>query len=355
MVLSLQHREIAPHLHFNNPSPYIPWAELPVVIPTEPIAWSEINGTRIGGVSSFGVSGTNAHAVLEQAPAPARTRPQVERPHHIVSVSAQSESALKAAAGRLAAALDEYGEADLADLAYTLNTGRALLPVRAVFTASTLFETREKLASIAQQQSAEGVVTASVSPGARPRVAFLFTGQGSQYIGMARILHETSPLFRQVLNDCASELDPLLPAPLLSILYPADNAISLLDQTGFAQPALFAVEYALAMLWRQWGIEPTVVLGHSVGEVVAACVAGVLSLPDALRLIVARGRLMQSLPPGGGMRAVFASPDRVEPWLAGAKGEFEIAAFNGPEHIVLSGRLAALDRLGQARFEGRGH
>ncbi len=165
---------------------------------------------------------------------------------------------------------------------------------------------------------------------------------------MARTLYDTSPLFRQVLNDCASQLDPLLPAPLLTTLYPINDANSPLDQTGFAQPALFAVEYALAMLWRQWGVEPTVVLGHSVGEVVAACVAGVLSLPDALKLIAARGRLMQSLPPGGGMRAVFASLDQIEPQLAGAKGDVAIAAFNGPEHVVLSGRLALLDQLGQA-------
>jgi acyl transferase domain-containing protein/NADPH:quinone reductase-like Zn-dependent oxidoreductase len=348
VVLSLQHHEIAPHLHFKSPSPHIAWGDLPVVIPTEPIAWPEINGTRIGGISSFGVSGTNAHAVIEQAPTPARPSPQAERSHHIVTVSARSESGLTAAAARLAAALDGYGDADHADIAYTLNTGRALLPVRAAFTASTLSETREKLASVAQQQPAAGVSTGSVSLGARPRVAFLFTGQGSQYIGMARTLYDTSPQFRQGLNDCASELDPLLPAPLLSTLYPVDNANSPLDQTGFAQPALFAVEYALAMLWRQWGIEPTVVLGHSVGEVVAACVAGALSLPDALKLIAARGRLMQSLPSGGGMRAVFASLDRIEPWLAGAKDEVAIAALNGPEHVVLAGRLALLDQLGQA-------
>ena len=183
-----------------------------------------------------------------------------------------------------------YGREDgeLGDIAYTLNTGRALFPIRAAFSARTIVEAREKLASIAQKNPERGVLIARVPAGARPRVAFLFTGQGAQYAGMARSLYETSPVFRQALDECAAELDQLLPMPLLSVLYPAPGTTSPIDQTGFAQPAIVAVEYALAMLWKSWGVEPAVVLGHSVGEVVAACVAGVLSLQthSSLSLLV---------------------------------------------------------------------
>ena len=164
---------------------------------------------------------------------------------------------------------------------------------------------------------------------------------------MARSLYETSPVFRQALDECAAELDQLLPMSLLSVIYPVPGTTSPIDQTGFAQPALFAIEYALATLWKSWGVEPAVVLGHSVGEVVAACVAGVLSLSDALKLIAARGRLMQSCPPGGAMLAVFATRDRVEKLLATHNGG-EIAAINGSNHIVLSGRKAALDAIALA-------
>ncbi len=351
VALSLQHHEIAPHLHFNNPSPHIPWDELPFVVPTKATPWPEIGGTRVGGVSSFGFSGTNVHVVLEQAPPVAIPTEGPERPLHLIALSAQREAALSVVAERLANALDAYNDSDLGDIAYTLNTGRALLPERAAFLARTIDDARQKLTSIAEGQRAPGVVAGRISPAARPRVAFLFTGQGSQYVGMARVLYETSPTFRKTLEECAAGLDPLLPVPLLRVLYPAAEKASPIDQTGFAQPALFAIEYALAMLWRRWGVEPSVVLGHSVGEVTAACVAGILSLPDALKLIAARGRLMQSLPPGGGMRAVFAPCGRVQQVLA--HGTLEIAAINGPEHVVLSGPLEALDGIGAA-FDAEG-
>ena len=345
LVLSLQHQEIAPSLHFNNPNPHIPWDELPVVVPTKATPWPEIGGTRVGGVSSFGFSGTNAHVVVEQAPSVLAPEASLQRPLHLLTLSAQSDGALSTAADRIAAVLHGRDDSELGDIAYTLNTGRALFPIRAAFSARTIVEAREKLASIAQKKPKQEVLNARVPVGARPRVAFLFTGQGAQYAGMARSLYETSPVFRQALDECAAELDQLLPMSLLSVIYPVPGTTSPIDQTGFAQPALFAIEYALATLWKSWGVEPAVVLGHSVGEVVAACVAGVLSLPDALKLIAARGRLMQSCPPGGAMLAVFATRDRVEKLLATHNGG-EIAAINGSNHIVLSGRKVALDAIG---------
>jgi acyl transferase domain-containing protein len=347
LVLSLQHQEIAPSLHFNNPNPHIPWDELPVVVPTKATPWPEIGGTRVGGVSSFGFSGTNAHVVVEQAPSVLAPEASLQRPLHLLTLSAQSDGALSTAADRIAAVLHGRDDSELGDIAYTLNTGRALFPIRAAFSARTIVEAREKLASIAQKKPKQEVLNARVPVGARPRVAFLFTGQGAQYAGMARSLYETSPVFRQALDECAAELDQLLPMSLLSVIYPVPGTISPIDQTGFAQPALFAIEYALATLWKSWGVEPAVVLGHSVGEVVAACVAGVFSLSDALKLIAARGRLMQSCPPGGAMLAVFATRDRVEKLLATHNGG-EIAAINGSNHIVLSGRKAALDAMALA-------
>ena len=345
LVLSLHHEQIAANLHFKNPNPHIPWDDLPFVVPTKAVPWPEIGGTRIGGVSSFGFSGTNVHAVVEQAPA---TVPKVtvQRELNLFTLSAQRDTALAASANRMTLALDDRDDNELSDIAYTLNTGRALLPVRAAFSARSVAEARQKLNSIAEAKPLPGVLVGRMLSAAQPRVAFLFTGQGSQYTGMARTLYETSPVFRQALDECTAVLDPLLTMPLLSVLYPADGTTSPLDQTGFAQPALFSIEYALSVLWRSWGIEPVAVLGHSVGEVVAACVAGIFSLPDALKLVAARGRLMQSLPPGGGMLAVFAPQDAIDTCLRDSRGMVEIAAINGSDHVVLSGQLAALDAIG---------
>lgn len=352
VVLSLQQGTIAPNLHFKNPSPHIPWDELPFIVPTEAIPWPDMGGTRIGGVSSFGFSGTNAHIVIEQAPSFVEKQPTIRRPLHLIALSAQTESALSAAAGRIAASLNDREDNELGDVAFTLNTGRALFPVRASFAARTINEAQEKLTSIAKKKLEPGVSTGRVPVNARPRVAFLFTGQGSQYAGMAQTLYETCPQFRETVEKCAAELDTLLPKPLLSVLFPAAGTLSPIDETGFAQPSLFVIEYALAMLWKSWGVEPIAVLGHSVGEVVAACVAGVLSLPDALKLVAIRGRLMQSCPPGGGMRAVFASRDQIEKFLT-VQESVEIAAINGPNHIVLSGQKTALDAIGKM-FETAG-
>ncbi len=344
VVLSLAHREIAPHLHFRTPSPHIPWDELPVSVPTQSVPWPELGGTRLGGVSSFGFSGTNAHVVLEQAPAPTPAVVDVRRPLHVLTLSAQDRTALAAQATRLSAALAGHDDAELGDFAFTLNTGRARLPERTAFTASTIAGARERLDAIAHGTEAIGVGYARVLAGAQPRIGLLFTGQGAQYAGMGRTLYENAPAFRDALHECAALLDPMLPRPLLEVMYPA-NEDARLHETGFAQPALFALEYALTTLWRSWGIMPAAVLGHSVGEVTAACVAGVLSLADAAKLIAARGRHMQALPAGGGMLAVFAPLTIVEALLDETGEPLDVAAINGPAHTVVSGAIPALGRL----------
>src|SRR6202044_501514 len=189
-------------------------------------------------------------------------------------------------------------------------------------------DAREKLRDCLSSAPPNGVMASHVSGRTRPRIAFLFTGQGSQYIGMGRQLFESSPVFRAAIERCADGLRPHLEHPLLSVIFPADAGSTLINETRYTQPALFALEYALSELWRSWGIEPSFVLGHSVGEYVAACVAGVFSLDDGLRLIAARGRLMQWLAPGGAMAAVLAGPEQVGEAIAGWGNRISIAALN---------------------------
>ncbi len=311
IVLSLRNREIPPHLHFKTPSPHIAWGDLPLRVAAERTTWEPLAGRRIGGVSSFGFSGTNAHVVLEEAPVRAiAARPREPRAC-LLAISARDDRSLAALAKRYAAALAERSDADLPDICFTANTGRAHLAQRATIVAHTIGELRSRLGALADGVPAEGVRTGRLARRDPPRVAFLFTGQGAQYAGMARGLYTAAPVFRDALDRCAAVLAPLLDRPLLDLLFSETNSATLLDETRYTQPALFAVEYALTELWRSWGISPNAVIGHSVGEYVAACVAGVLGLEDGLRLIAERGRLMHTLPAGGAMTAIFAPEEQV--------------------------------------------
>src|SRR5690606_19009811 len=213
--------------------------------------------------------------------------PPTDRSRHLVTLSAKSAAALQASAERLSQWLEQSPEAALADVASALNRGRSHLPHRAALVAADAAALRQQLSQLAAGKTPRGAKVGTARSGQRPDVAFLFTGQGAQYVGMGRGLYETQPQFRQTLQQCEEILRDLLPHPLLSVLYPEPQATppaaaeSPIDQTRYTQPALFAVEYALAALWRSWGIEPIAVLGHSVGEYVAACVAGIVSLEDA--------------------------------------------------------------------------
>jgi acyl transferase domain-containing protein/NADPH:quinone reductase-like Zn-dependent oxidoreductase len=351
LVLSLRARQIPPHLHFTTPSPHIPWAQLPLRVLTELTPWEPINGRRIAGVSAFGFSGTNAHVVVEEAPAPFDAPPAEHRAVLYVC-SARDGVALAQLAGRHAAAVAQSGDATLADLAHTAAVGRAQLTHRATVVARTKDELQERLAAVAEEREAEGVRTGQVSRRDPPRIAFLFTGQGAQYAGMARGLYATSPVFRAALDKCAALLVPHLPRPLLEVIFPPEGQTAPIDETAFTQPALFSVEVALAELWRSWGIVPAVVMGHSVGELAAAHVAGVISLEEACRLVAARGRLMQSLPAGGAMAAIFAPEDEVASAVAPYRAAVAIAAVNAPGQTVISGRAAEVEAIGRS-FAGR--
>ena len=351
-ALSLHHGEIPAHLHFKTPNPYIDWDHLPVRVVTERVPWPSIEGRRIAGVSSFGASGTNAHVVLEGAPAlaaPALTgAPGPGRPLDILCLSAKSEEALRALADRYERHLSAHPSEALADVCHTAATGRAHFAHRVSIVAGTPEQMRDKLEVFARGELPPRAEHAHVERTDAPRVAFLFTGQGSQYAGMGRQLFETQPVFRQALSECDALLRSHLPRPLLSVIYPAEGETTPLDQTEYTQPALFALEWALSALWRSWGIEPAAVLGHSVGEYVAACVAGVFSLEEGLKLIATRGRLMQGLPKGGAMAALFTDEATVAEVIGAHGGPVSMAAVNGPTETVVSGAQASVDAVVEA-------
>ncbi len=356
-VLMLQHQEIPPNLHLNVPNPYIPWDDLSVTIPTHLTPWPANERSRIAGVSSFGFSGTNAHIILEEAPQRLPTKVESERPLHLLCLSGKSEGALRAQIGQYTRYLDENPSVSLADVTHMANSGRTHFTHRAALVAGSLPEMREKLVALADfpaiSEDLDGVHYAQVTRTDQPPIAFLFTGQGAQYAGMGQRLYATLPLFRKTLEQCDELLRPYLKQSLLSVLYPEPGQAPLLDDTTYTQPALFALEYALAQVWRSWGITPSAVLGHSVGEYVAACLAGIFSLEDGLRLIAERGRLMGSLPRNGAMAAVFASETEVADALAPYRGVLTIAAINGPNNSVISGEAVALNEA-LAELQKRG-
>lgn len=345
VVLSLQHREIPPHLHLKHPSPHIDWDSVPVDIPRQRVPWRAIQGRRIAGLSSFGASGTNAHIVLEEAPAPPPVTETKERPLHILTLSAKREAALREQAGELAAHLAAHPDEPFADTCFTANAGRSHFTHRLAVVAESANDAREKLAAFSSEEEAAGTLFGQVASASQPKVAFLFPGQGSQFVGMGYQLYATQPTFRRILEHCDELLRPYLDRPLLTVLYPEPGAPSPLDETSYTQPALFAVEYALAMLWRSWGIEPAAVVGHSLGEYVAACIAGVFSLEDGLKLVAGRGRLIQESSGDGAMAAVFADAERVTTALLPYSNRVSIAAFNGPDETVISGERAVVQVL----------
>ncbi len=352
VVLALQHKEIPPHLHLHQRSPFIPWDDIPVSIPTERTPWQAVNGRWIGGVSSFGFSGTNAHIVVEAAPQREIKPSGVEQPLHVLTLSAKTEAALKELAGRFA----EHSLESLADVCYTANAGRSHFAHRLAVIADNSTQLREKLNAFLAGEEVDDVISGRMQGTRAPEIAFLFTGQGSQYLNMGRHLYETQPTFRKTLDKCDELLRPHLNQSLISILYSQPDS-PILDQTAYTQPALFAVEYALAELWQSWGIKPSAVMGHSVGEYVAACVAGVFSLEDGLKLIAERGRLMQSLPPDGEMAAVFASAATVAEAVAPFADRVSIAALNGPDNVTISGERSAvaavLEKLQAGKIKSR--
>ncbi|MBF6175886.1 type I polyketide synthase [Nocardia blacklockiae] len=375
-ILAMRHGTVPPTLHAEAPSPHVEWDAGPVRLVTETQAWPDTGRPRRAAVSSFGISGTNAHVILEQAPAdeqipatdsPAaqpdsKVRPQSTQatgeatgpgtevsavgPNPMVwLLSARSEGALTGQAGRLAEYVGARPELSAADVGLSSAATRSRFPHRAVVVGRDRAELTERLIAFAEGATGPGVVRGAAAP--RVKTAFLFPGQGSQRVGAGRELYARYPVFAATFDEVAGLLDRHLERPLREIMWAAagNPDAALLDRTDFTQAALFTVEVALYRLLESWGVTPDFLLGHSIGEVSAAYLAGVWSLADATALVAARGRLMQGLPPGGAMLAVAAAEAAVQALLAPHGDRVAIAAVNGPAAVVVSGDEPAVDEI----------
>ncbi len=341
-VLALRHREIPPHLHYRTPSPHIAWDALPIEVAVSRRPWAE--GPRLAGVSSFGFSGTNAHVIVAEGPDPTPSTAPA-RPAHVLTVSARTEAALAALVQRYEERLAEP-DIEIADLCFTANAGRSPLEHRLAVVGRDALEMQERLTGWrAGRPPGPGLYLGHVGRG-RPalEIAFLFPGQGAQYSGMGRGLYASSATFRAAVARVGAALGPEWEQRLQAVV--SGTATEAVEDTATAQVALLAVEWALAEVWRGWGVRPAVVLGHSVGEFAAACVAGVMEVETAARIVAARGRLMGALPRTGQMVAVEASEAVAAAAVTAARaagaGEVGVAAVNGPESVVVSGEAAAV-------------
>ncbi|MEM7032797.1 MAG: SDR family NAD(P)-dependent oxidoreductase, partial [Chloroflexota bacterium] len=361
-VLALKHGQVPAHLHLTTLNPLIDLDDTPLSIPTEHQSWPQNTDDldqpvpRLAGVSSFGFGGTNAHVILEAPRGNTHSSPAKDRSQHLLTLSAKSEPALPQLVARYEQYLRDNPTANLGNVCFTANAGRTQFKYRLAFVAPTVAGMQAKLASWQKTNDSASAIKPENRQTTVGKIAFLFTGQGSQYINMGRELYETQPIFRQALDGCDEILRRHTNQSLLSILYPdlvttghmpdqsTDEQASI-HETQYTQPAIFAVAYALTQLWQSWGVTPHVVLGHSIGELVAACVAGVFDLADGLKLVAARGRLMQALPQVGKMVAVEADEVQVANLIAPHQQSVSIAAYNGPRNVVVSGEILAVGSI----------
>ena len=349
LVLALQQQQLPPHLNLDEPNPMIPWAQIPFAVTTRATSWTDSTRPLLAGISGFGFTGTNAHLIIGAGD----DRSEVVRnnPYEIVTISARSEPAVQQLVHQYNTHLTEYNNLELGDIARSLNTGRSHYANRLAIQASSTSDLQAALQNLMTNQPGGQVMQGKAGS---EKLAFLFTGQGAQFAHMGRQLYEQEPTFKATVDRCADILDDYLTRPLLAVLFPNDEAENqLIDQTEFTQPALFVLAYALAQLLLDWGVTPSTFIGHSVGELAAACVANVFSLADGLRLIAARGRLMGQLPDGGSMAAILTDLESVALAVQPYQDDIAIAAHNGPHHVVISGRSRAVEKL-VAQFQAQG-
>lgn len=349
VALMMQHKAMVPTVHFTAPNPRIDFENSPFFVNIEHRPWPDQESSRRAGVSSFGVGGTNAHVILEEAPQLAETA-VAQSAEPILTLTAKNEDSLRELVTAYHHYLTNNPDANLVDVCFTASNGRSHFSHRLAIMARSVAEMQKKLAEIMADEIPADTFWGNSNVNNEP-IAFLFTGQGAQYGGMGQQLYESEPLFRETMDHCATLLTPYLDISLLEVLYPTEGEENpLIHETAYTQPALFALEYSLATLWQSWGIRPTHVMGHSVGEYVAACVAGIFSLEDGLKLIAERGRLMQSLPQEGEMAIIFATESDVSQAIAPFANQISIAAVNGATNLVISGERKAVQAV-VAQFE----
>jgi len=344
-VLALHNEKIPPQIHFQEPNPQIQWKQMPIEVANKTLAWPRGKRPRLAGVNAFGFSGTNAHIVLEESPRQSIVASEYERPLHILTLSAKSEKALEALFSRFEEHLTSHATDKIEDICYTANSGRTHFSHRAALIASTIDEMRRQVDLFRRPSNRSDLIAGEVVETRQKKIVFLFTGQGSQYMGMGRMLYDTQPVFHRTLDKCDELLKPLIGKSIISTIYSTTDHNALLNETAYTQPILFALEYALAQLWQAWGVIPSAVIGHSAGEYVAATVAGVFDLETGLSLIAERARLMSELPQQGAMAVIFADQDCVKRLLEQDYGGVSIAAFNGPQNVVISGLRVAVKEV----------
>lgn len=344
LVLSVHNQTIPKHLHFSTPNPYIDWSNIAIEVPTEQREWKA--PVRVGGLSSFGFSGTNCHILVEQAPIPSDINEEKEATQFapdLLTISAKSKDALQAYLANYADALSlpSVQGVDWNDVCFTAATGRNHFRHRATVLATSARDAADKLNGLLKNGDTDSINIADV--GTNPaKIAFMFTGQGAQFAGMGQDLYERFPAFRDAMDKVAELMSAELDQPLLSIMW-GDNS-ALLDETQYTQPAIFALQYALTQLWSSIGVQAACVTGHSIGEYAAAVYSGVMSVDDAVKLICARGRLMASECERGAMAAVFASADETRNVIETLDSVIDIAAVNGPRNCVISGEKPAVEQ-----------
>ncbi|KPA18698.1 short-chain dehydrogenase [Candidatus Magnetomorum sp. HK-1] len=342
VILALKNELIPPQIYFHTPNPNIPWDNKSLKVPKKTTPWTRSNKPRLVGINSFGFSGTNVHAILEEAPQKKHKQSIIERPSHILTFSAKNKDSLY----NLATLYETYlikTEESIENICYTANVGRNHFNYRFAFHGTTKENLVEKVSS-----SKTKLIHSNIKSD-YPNIVFLFTGQGSQYKGMGKILYETQPLFKKAFDRCDDLFSSYTDLSLAKLLYSDFDNDNTIDQTFYTQTTLFSIEYALSELWLSWGVKPFALIGHSIGEYVAAYIAGVFSLEDAVKLVAIRSNLMQSLPQGGMMAAVFADENTVIQAIGEHKKYVCAATINAPENIVISGdktcMLSVLKRL----------
>ncbi|MEG4005579.1 SDR family oxidoreductase [Microcoleus sp. Pol11C1] len=337
-VLSLHHKLLPPSINFETPNPQIDFENSPFYVNSELSEWKANGNPRRAGVSSFGIGGTNAHLILEEAPTPEAS--SLAGAKQLLILSAKTNSGLDTATANLVNYLEQHSDVNLADVAYTMQVGRRGFNYRRMIVADNLEDAVKNLKSGNPQR----VFTNFIESNDRP-VVFMFTGQGSQYVNMARELYQSESIFREECNRCFKLLQSHLGLDLCSLIYPSnegtEKATQQLQQTAITQPALFVIEYAIAKLLISWGVQPQSIIGHSIGEYVAACLAGVFSLEDALSLVATRGKMMQQLP-SGTMISISLSAEEVQLFL---NENLSLAASNSPSLSVVSGTREAVENL----------